>query len=377
MLGSFSVQIKCLTGAMICSGLALVILVGVVRAQDVTTSTTTTKPTTTTTAPSSPVVKINDVCSNGCDSSDPSYWCGVNKKDENGRVVRCVELTVRGGHCVGACERKSQAYYWCMTNAVKVGGNAEWWDYCSPEGSTTNNEKCLDSCSRRGESYYYCHTSKEEKDKWDKCSPRGQVRPVQYTVKGVLCTSDCTNHGEKYYWCYKTQDHCSSGRGGSCDDSWDYCSVDERSTRYGGKCKDYNWCSLADGTWDYCSPSPRLGVDVSENIELTIYGVRCITKCRDGGGYYWCKQLGSKDAWDYCSPDKYTIHREKCKDRCTTRGKSYNWCNTASGWDYCSPAGTRGNIRESTTSAGDTILMLCILIPCLLIICITCAKVCR
>merc|ERR1712013_131775 len=138
------------------------IAVGVVAAEEVATTTTTT-----TTAATSAVVNINDACSNGCKDDDPSYWCGMNKKDADGRVVRCVERTVNGGNCMGACDKKSESYYWCMTNTVKVGGGAKWWDKCSIPGSTTNNEKCLDSCSSRGEDYYWCHTSKEEKDKWN------------------------------------------------------------------------------------------------------------------------------------------------------------------------------------------------------------------
>ena len=208
---------------------------------------------------------------------------------------------------------------------------------------------------------------------------------MQYTVKGTLCTSDCKKGGEEYYWCYKTLDHCSSGRGGRCDDHWDYCSVDEKTTRFGGRCIDrcgmrgenYNWCHLADGTWDYCSPTPHMGVDVSETIELTIYGVRCVSKCRPAsGGYYWCKQLGSKHSWDYCSPDKHTMYKEKCDDRCSFKGASYSWCNTATGWDYCSPPSSRSNIREARTSTSETVMMLMILIPCLFIICCACAKLC-
>ena len=109
------------------TSLVLVIAVGVVGAEQVTTTVATTTTTTTTTTATSTVVNINDACSNGCKDSDPSYWCGMNKKDSDGRVVRCVEQTVNGGNCMGACERKSEAYYWCMTNTVKVGGGAEWW----------------------------------------------------------------------------------------------------------------------------------------------------------------------------------------------------------------------------------------------------------
>merc|ERR1712243_542174 len=102
-------------------------------------------------------------------------------------------------------------------------------------------------------------------------------------------------------------------------------------------------CICCHRGWRWCTrPRPQLGVDVSETIELTIYGVRCVSKCRQSsGGWYWCKQLGSKDSWDYCSPDKYTIYKEKCLNRCMTDGASYNWCKTATSWDYCSPKGSR------------------------------------
>merc|ERR1719357_2171416 len=106
------------------TSLVLVIVVGVVGAEQVTTTVATT-----TTTATSTVVTINDACSNGCKDSDPSYWCGMNKKDSDGRVVRCVERTVTGGNCMGACERKSEAYYWCMTNTCKVcRADSEWWE---------------------------------------------------------------------------------------------------------------------------------------------------------------------------------------------------------------------------------------------------------
>merc|ERR1712013_854547 len=94
-LGSLSVQISSRSGAMGYARLLLVIAAGVVGAEEVATTTTTT--TTTTTAATSAVVNINDACSNGCIDDDPSYWCGMNKKDADGRVVRCVERTASGG----------------------------------------------------------------------------------------------------------------------------------------------------------------------------------------------------------------------------------------------------------------------------------------
>ena len=270
------------------------------------------------------VPRVNDSCSNDCkgSDSDPFYWCGVNREDRTGKVVRCVEHTVKGGYCVSGCEKKEKSYYWCMTNAVQLSDGA-WMSRCSLEGYTTNNQQCLDRCARRGEDYYYCHTSKEEKDKMDYCSPRGMVRPVQYTINGMLCISPCEKKGEKYTWCYKSQDYCKHGdKGSGCDSMWDYCSQDEHITMYGDSCRDtctsngedYYWCYLQDDTWDYCSTAPRLGVDASQGIELTIYGRRCITPCKQaGGGYYWCRQLGrnTRSYWDYCSPNNKTVYMER------------------------------------------------------------------
>merc|ERR1711892_221066 len=333
-------------------------------------------------------VRTNAVCSNGCGGSDPSYWCGTNKKDSSGKVVRCVELTVNGEYCVGSCEKKGKTYYWCLTNAIQLQGKGsdEWWDYCSVEGYTTKHERCTDRCGKNGEKYYWCQTDKEDTSKGDYCSPRGRDRPIQYTVKGSLCTSECGKKGEKYYWCYKSKSYCSSR---NCDDSWDYCSTSEYKTRYGTKCldrcgrkgKDYNWCKIADGSWEYCSASPRMGVDVSDHIELTIHGVKCLGKCnRQGARYYWCNHLGGEqgnDKWDYCSPDpKLTIYREKCTDSCTTRGESYNWCHTTTDWDYFPPRGTRGNTREYSSSSGWAVLFWLFMIPVIIICCIVLKKAC-
>ena len=85
---------------------------------------------------------------------------------------------------------------------------------------------------------------------------------VQLTINGKLCTSPCEKKGEKYTWCYKSRNYCNER---NCDWGWDYCSIDEHSTRYGDNCKDtcsrneedYYWCYLQDNTWDYCSPAPR------------------------------------------------------------------------------------------------------------------------
>eukprot|EP00091_Calanus_sinicus_P013078 TRINITY_DN29125_c0_g1_i1.p1 TRINITY_DN29125_c0_g1~~TRINITY_DN29125_c0_g1_i1.p1 ORF type:complete len:127 (-),score=26.60 TRINITY_DN29125_c0_g1_i1:2-382(-) len=105
---------------------------------------------------------------------------------QKGKVMRCTQFTVTGQSCANECAKKSEGYYWCMTNVNRVGGGGEWWDYCSLWGYTTNNAKCMDTCSKRGEEYYWCHTDKDDKSKWGKCSPQGRVKPVQYTYKGVV-----------------------------------------------------------------------------------------------------------------------------------------------------------------------------------------------
>ena len=236
---------------------------------------------------------INDACSDDCTGSDPFYWCQEKRANGEGNVVRCVVQTVNGWNCLGGCEKKGEDYYWCMINPVKISVY-KWWDFCSPDGYTTiSNQGCVDECQRREKDYYYCHNSKEEKSMWDNCSPKGLVRPVQYTVNGKLCTSACEKRDKDYYWCNKVIDYCTTGGEGSCDFRWDYCSIDEYTTRSGERCKDrcdkkgedYYWCNLTESKWDYCSPSPRLGVYVNPSVELTIYGHKCITPCRLSGDY--------------------------------------------------------------------------------------------
>ena len=85
-----------------------------------------------------PVVRYNDVCTNGG---------GAPKTDATGKVMRCTQFTVTGASCANECAKKSEGYYWCRTNVNTVGGvGGEWWDYCSLWGYTTNNEKCTDTC---------------------------------------------------------------------------------------------------------------------------------------------------------------------------------------------------------------------------------------
>merc|ERR1712211_147530 len=80
------------------------------------------------------------------------------------------------------------------------------------------------------------------------------------TITGIPCGELCAQLGKNYYWCRH-----------SGDGSWDYCSLDEKHTRYGEECtsactnegKDYFWCDTADG-WDYCSPKCASSNEPSE-----------------------------------------------------------------------------------------------------------------
>eukprot|EP00091_Calanus_sinicus_P000710 TRINITY_DN10645_c0_g1_i1.p1 TRINITY_DN10645_c0_g1~~TRINITY_DN10645_c0_g1_i1.p1 ORF type:complete len:204 (+),score=39.89 TRINITY_DN10645_c0_g1_i1:28-612(+) len=162
----------------------------------------------------------------------------------------------------------------------------------------------------------------------------------------------------------KSLDYCDEE---SCDDDWDYCSLDEHHTRYNYKCKEpcsrkgtsYYWCNQEGGSWEYCSPSPKLGIHVSDHVELTRYGVKCRDICGlKGEDYYWCTQHGGSvySWWDYCSPNpNTTINQGQCKDECATRGSSYFWCHTESSWDYCSAAYVPGTGLgyESVTAGAD------------------------
>ena len=340
----------------------------------------------------------NDECTNECSPTNPYYWCGNLRLDTTGQVSRCRQYTYQGSVCVDECGGKGKSYDWCLTNAHTLE-RYDWWDYCSLLGHTINKEPCVDECSARGESYYWCHTSKREKTKWDYCSPMGDVKPVQMTIKGAVCKSECGLHGESYYWCRKSMSYCDYNScisdcyneewckthghycvgetdcreqceeySNLCDDDWDYCSLDEQHTRYYQPCegpcakkgKDYYWCNKKGGSWDYCSPQARFGVHFSEKTQLTIYGVKCRDICGTGSNdYYWCKVYGRShwNTWDYCSPHRYkTRYGERCKDACASKGKSYYWCYTDSSWDYCSPDYKEGMVGyESLTAAAHTI----------------------
>ena len=324
--------------------------------------------TSTTVAPYIP--QHDDDCTNECSDSDPRYWCGKHKEDASGRVMRCVQYTKYGGVCVAECGGKEK-YNYCLTNAHKLD-EGDWWEYCSLVGYTINRGKCTDECGMRGESYFWCHTDLTKPSKWDYCSPPGLVKPVQFTRKGAECISECRQQGENYHWCTRSLNYCCTGDEcwkNSCDDYWDYCSLDEDHDRYNYRCAEpcdnkgtsYYWCNKEKGGWDYCSPTPKLGVHLSDHIELTRYGVKCRDICGlKGEDYYWCSQHGSSvwNWWDYCSPNaNTTINQGQCKDQCATRGSNYFWCHTGSSWDYCSPLYVAGGgLGYESVAAGGQML---------------------
>jgi len=315
------------------------------------------------------VPRYDEVCTNECSETDPRYWCGKNKEDAAGHVMRCVQYTRYGEICVAECGGKEKKYNWCPTNALRIAnqgfqlGEGIWWEYCSLVGYTVKKEPCIDECGLNGERYFWCHTDKDHTSKWDYCSPPGLVKPVQYTVNLDECISECRQQGENYHWCTKSMDYCSEE--GRCDWSWDYCSMDGDHSRYNYKCKEkcgnkgtsYYWCELENGGWDYCSPSAQLGVHKSDHVELTRYGIKCRDVCGlKGEKYYWCSQHGGdkQNWWDYCSPNQtITRYQEKCKDECTNTDNfffsNFYWCHTDSSWDYCSPLYVPGGFEGHET----------------------------
>lgn len=298
--------------------------------------------------------KYNDICTNECNHTDSSYWCAKRRMDPQGLMSRCVQYTRDGDPCMSSCQdEKDKTYKWCRTNAVETSD--KWWGYCSLEGFTINKEKCLDDCAKRDEDYYWCHTKKnKDNKKWDYCSPSAKVKPVQLTTKGGQCKTECLHHNEDYYWCTRNVESCSAASdGGSCDEYWAYCSLDDMHTRKGKQCKkpcsmageEYYWCHTLDGSnggWDYCSPTAKDGVHLSLEIELDVYGKECRNLCSmKGEKYFWCKQIGGRGDswWDYCSPQNMTRYNSACTDQCDRRGEEYFWCHSSGEkpWDYCSP----------------------------------------
>merc|ERR1711890_177050 len=104
-----------------------------------------------------------------------------------------------------------------------------------------------------------------------------------------------------------------------------------------------------------CSPEPKDGVHLSVKPQFDIYGRECRNLCdKHGKDYFWCKNIGGREYWAYCSPPRKTIYNKACSDSCKRRGKSYFWCHTESGWDYCSPATRPYNVGTSGNDAGTS-----------------------
>ena len=95
-----------------------------------------------------------------------------------------------GVKCRDKCALKGEDYYWCE---VYGRSHYNYWDFCSPDPSTTiNQERCRDACEARGKSYYWCHTGSN----WDYCSPA-------FTV-GMLGFESVTAGGHSMDWDYSS-----------------------------------------------------------------------------------------------------------------------------------------------------------------------------
>jgi len=138
---------------------------------------------------------------------------------------------------------------------------------------------------------------------------------VSYTYQGQECTSVCKRHSDGYWWCEKAERWEGGGRGKPNKDSWwDYCSPNNKVTRYNKPCQDfctakekgYYWCTTEDGEWDYCSPPSREKSTTKKKSPKTASGRPCIGVCGYmGERYMWCTikgNGGSGDWWDYCGP---------------------------------------------------------------------------
>ena len=126
------------------------------------------------------------------------------------------------------CENRGESYTWCRTNAHKLS-SIGWWGKCGVVGQTVNGEECMGECGTQGEYYWWCHT-RQDKSKWDYCSPTSEVRRVQYTRHGHECLGECGQYGENYWWCSKSI-HWEDDEDDSSDYWWEYCSPDAMHTR--------------------------------------------------------------------------------------------------------------------------------------------------
>jgi len=244
-------------------------------------------------------------CSNSCETGDASSWCGEDRRDANGTLLRCTERTRYGKPCADSCNMGEKDYYWCWTGQALD----QDWEYCTPrENVNRYGDPCLGECSQQGESYWWCRNDAEDEESWEYCSPPGQVRRVEYTTNGQGCVGECGQQGKDYWWCYKSPRFLTQTGGKynnvAKDADWDYCSPPDQ-TRYGAACEDactsrgesYFWCTVG-SSWDYCSPStssPAVGKEGNPCFGLCdLYG-ETYTSCEVAG------VQGTTSWWDYCT----------------------------------------------------------------------------
>ena len=96
-------------------------------------------------------------------------------------------------------------------------------------------------------------------------------------------------------------------------------------------------------------PKVREEIDEAPNVELaqayTVFGEPCRDSCSNRGfSYQWCHKKVSSDVgtwadYDYCtSTPNITHYGDLCIDKCEDRGEPYYWCHKDSSlWGYCTP----------------------------------------
>merc|ERR1719495_2945955 len=167
----------------------------------------------------------DDECTNECDDTKATHWCGRLKEDSKGAVFRCQERTSSGDTCRTGCGHERGKSSW-VTLCLTGSGSR---DYCSGLGRTIYKRACTTKCWRHSQGDYWCQTGKEiiigiEVVGTYRCSPRGLVKPLELSIAGSRCVTECGNSGgTAYSWCYTQH-------------SWDYCSPAPSLTRYGASC---------------------------------------------------------------------------------------------------------------------------------------------
>ena len=236
-------------------------------------------------------------------------------------------LTIHGRICYTPCEKHvSKEYWWCSVRINKAHEEPDTWAYCSPPKVTYNNKKCTSECKQEGKSYYWCKTADNS---WDYCSPEQKLNELALkwkspsytkTVEGKLCKTSCQKYKNEYWWCDKV---------------------------VGG------WVS-----WDYCSPFDK-------DHKLTYKGEICVGSCFDyeslrGDRYSFCE---TQSSWDYCShtySDEIPLHsipQPFCVTDCTQDPNGEFYClknryvRFEGNWRSClNPSGAKETFRKTKCS---------------------------